>query len=81
MEYTILSVQPVLTSLNLVSLHIGRLKLIGFISRYVLVEKEKCLNDEMHIYSRVKKKKRIRNNYTGLVKPNRGGQGYAENRC
>ena len=34
--YTVLSVQPVMTSLNLVSLHIGRLKLIGFISHYIL---------------------------------------------
>ena len=45
--YTILSVQPVMTSLNSVSLHIGRLKLIGFISHYILLKGSEKKKEEV----------------------------------
>ena len=55
--YTILLAQPVMTSLNLVSLHIGRLKLIGFISHYILLKGSEMKEEEEDRKQSERKKK------------------------
>jgi hypothetical protein len=68
--YAILSVQPVMTSVNSVSLHIGRLKLIDFISHCILLKGNEKKEEKEDRERSERKKSRIRKsiNPKGLVK-------------